>query len=92
MSKTSTIRARMEPDLKGKVEHIFQQLGLTTTYFINRLSCKKGFHLMSQFPIKLLSKLFQIQILEEIWSFAKMWMTCLKNWESNAYALIYKAI
>ncbi|PID73776.1 MAG: type II toxin-antitoxin system antitoxin, RelB/DinJ family [Desulfobacterales bacterium] len=34
MSKTSTIRARMEPDLKGKAEHIFQQLGLTTTQAI----------------------------------------------------------
>lgn len=34
MSKTSTIRARIEPDLKGKAEHIFRQLGLTTTQAI----------------------------------------------------------
>ena len=34
MSKTSTIRARIEPDLKGKAEHIFKQLGLTTTQAI----------------------------------------------------------
>ncbi len=31
MKKTSTIRARMEPDLKDKAEKIFRKLGLTTT-------------------------------------------------------------
>ncbi len=34
MSKTSTIRARIEPDLKNKVENVFHQLGLTTTQAI----------------------------------------------------------
>ena len=46
MSKTSTIRARIEPDLKGKVEHIFQQIGLTTTQaitlFYKQVEFKKG--------------------------------------------------
>ncbi|PIE59516.1 MAG: type II toxin-antitoxin system antitoxin, RelB/DinJ family [Desulfobulbus propionicus] len=37
MSKTSSVRARMEPDLKGKAEQIFQQLGLTTTQAITLL-------------------------------------------------------
>ncbi|MEA1867581.1 MAG: type II toxin-antitoxin system RelB/DinJ family antitoxin [Thermodesulfobacteriota bacterium] len=31
MKKSSTIRARMEPDLKNKAEYIFRKLGLTTT-------------------------------------------------------------
>ncbi len=31
MKKSSTIRARMEPALKDKAEHIFRKLGLTTT-------------------------------------------------------------
>ena len=31
MKKSSTIRARMEPDLKDKAEHIFRKLGLSTT-------------------------------------------------------------
>jgi DNA-damage-inducible protein J len=31
MGKTSTVRARIEPELKEKAEHIFQRLGLTTT-------------------------------------------------------------
>jgi DNA-damage-inducible protein J len=34
MSKTSTVRARIEPDLKDKAEHIFRKLGLTTTQAI----------------------------------------------------------
>ncbi len=46
MSKTSTIRARIEPDLKGKAEYIFQQLGLTTTQaitlFYKQVELQKG--------------------------------------------------
>ena len=34
MSKTSTVRARIEPDLKDKAEHVFRKLGLTTTQAI----------------------------------------------------------
>jgi len=46
MTKTSTIRARIEPDLKGKAEQIFQHLGLTTTQaitlFYKQVELKKG--------------------------------------------------
>ena len=34
MSKTAMIRARIEPDLKDKAEHVFRKLGLTTTQAI----------------------------------------------------------
>jgi len=34
MSKTATIRARIQPELKDKVEHVFRKLGLTTTQAI----------------------------------------------------------
>ncbi len=34
MSKTATIRARVEPELKNKAEHVFSKLGLTTTQAI----------------------------------------------------------
>ncbi len=34
MPKTSTIRARIEPDLKDKAEQVFHELGLTTTQAI----------------------------------------------------------
>lgn len=34
MGKTSTVRARIESDLKSKAEDIFKQLGLTTTQAI----------------------------------------------------------
>jgi len=34
MNKTSTVRARIEPDLKNKAEKIFRDLGLSTTQAI----------------------------------------------------------
>lgn len=46
MGKTSSIRARIEPDLKEKAEHIFRQLGLTTTQaitlFYKQVELRKG--------------------------------------------------
>ncbi len=35
MSKTSTVRARIEPNLKRDVERLFHKVGLTTTEAIN---------------------------------------------------------
>jgi DNA-damage-inducible protein J len=37
MSKTATIRARIEPDLKNEVETILSQLGLTASETIHLL-------------------------------------------------------
>ena len=34
MAKTETIRARIQPELKGKAENVFRRLGLTTTQAI----------------------------------------------------------
>ena len=34
VSKTSTVRARMEPDLKDKAEKVFRKIGLTSTQAI----------------------------------------------------------
>jgi DNA-damage-inducible protein J len=34
MSKTATIRARIDPELKDNAEHVFRRLGLTTTQAI----------------------------------------------------------
>jgi len=46
MKKSSTIRARMEPDLKDKAENIFRKLGLSTTQaltlFYKQVELRKG--------------------------------------------------
>jgi DNA-damage-inducible protein J len=46
MSKTETIRARVQPELKDKVEYIFRKLGLTTTQaitlFYKQVELRKG--------------------------------------------------
>ena len=34
MTKTTTVRARIEPDLKNKAEKVFRNLGLTSTQAI----------------------------------------------------------
>lgn len=46
MKKSSTIRARMELDLKNKAEDIFRKLGLTTTQaltlFYRQVELRRG--------------------------------------------------
>jgi len=62
MGKTSTIRARIEPDLKGKAEHIFKQLGLTTTQaitlFYKQVELKNGLPFDVAIPNKITRKTF----------------------------------
>lgn len=46
MNKTSTVRARIEPDLKNKAEQVFHDLGLTATQaitlFYKQVELRKG--------------------------------------------------
>jgi DNA-damage-inducible protein J len=62
MGKTSTIRARIEPDLKDNVEYIFKQLGLTTTQAINlfykQVEFKKGLPFDITIPNEITRKTF----------------------------------
>ena len=62
MGKTSTVRARIEPDLKGKAEHIFQQLGLTTTQaitlFYKQVELRKGLPFDVAIPNEITLKTF----------------------------------
>ncbi len=62
MGKTFTIRARIEPELKCKAEHIFQQLGLTTTQaitlFYKQVELKKGLPFDVAIPNEITRKTF----------------------------------
>ena len=46
MSKTATVRARIEPSLKGKAERLFHKLGLSAsqaiTMFYHQATLRKG--------------------------------------------------
>jgi len=46
MNKTSTVRARIEPDLKDKAEKVLNKLGLTSTQaitlFYKQVEMRKG--------------------------------------------------
>jgi len=62
MGKTSTVRARIEPDLKDRAEDIFQQLGLTTTQaitlFYKQVELKKGLPFDVAIPNEITRKTF----------------------------------
>ncbi|MBT3258039.1 MAG: type II toxin-antitoxin system RelB/DinJ family antitoxin [Deltaproteobacteria bacterium] len=46
MNKTTSVRARIEPDLKNKAEQVFRDLGLTATQaiilFYKQVELRKG--------------------------------------------------
>ena len=63
MSKTSTVRARIEPDLKEEVENLFHELGLSTTDAINifykQVKLRHGFPFEVVVPNKLTEKVLK---------------------------------
>ena len=63
MSKTSTIRARVEPDLKDKAEDIFRKLGLTTTQaitlFYKQVELRNGLPFDVAIPNETTRKVFE---------------------------------
>ena len=62
MSKTSTVRARIKPDLKDKAEQVFHELGLTTTQaitlFYKQVELKNGLPFDIVIPNKTTIKTF----------------------------------
>lgn len=62
MSKTETIRARIEPELKNKAEKVFRKLGLTTTQaitlFYKQVELRNGLPFQVVIPNKTTHKTF----------------------------------
>jgi DNA-damage-inducible protein J len=63
ISKTATVRARIEPQLKDKVEVIFQELGLSTTeaitLFYKQVELQKGLPFELKIPNQLTKDTFE---------------------------------
>ena len=63
MSKTATVRARIEPDLKKEVEQLFHELGLSTTDAINiffkQVKLRHGLPFEVTIPNKLTQKVLE---------------------------------
>ncbi|MBU4067658.1 MAG: type II toxin-antitoxin system RelB/DinJ family antitoxin [Proteobacteria bacterium] len=63
MPKISTVRARIEPELKAEVEKLFKQLGLSTTEAINlfyrQIKMRKGLPFNVVIPNKTTEKVFK---------------------------------
>ncbi len=53
MAKTATVHARIEPDLKVRVENLFSQLGLSTTEAITLYYKQVDLHRGLPFPVKI---------------------------------------
>ena len=64
MSKTTTIRARIEPDLKNEVESILGELGLTSSETIHLLYRQIQLHRGLPFEVKIPTPL-TAKVLEE---------------------------
>lgn len=56
MARTAMIRARTAPELKEKAEHIFEQLGLTSTDAINIFYAQVALHNGMPFAVKIPNK------------------------------------
>ena len=63
MSKTATVRPRIEPDLKEEVKKLFHELGLSTTDVINifykQVKLRHGFPFEVAIPNKLTEKVLK---------------------------------
>lgn len=63
MLKASTIRARIEPELKHNVERLFAQLGLTTTeaitLFYKQVELRQGLPFAVEIPNKVTVQTFR---------------------------------
>ena len=53
MAKTATIRARVQPDLKHRVERLFAQLGLSTTEAITLFYRQVDLHQGLPFAVRI---------------------------------------
>ena len=63
MSKTATIRARIEPELKADVETLFRRIGISTTEAINlfyrQVKLRNGLPFNVVIPNKTTEKVFK---------------------------------
>ena len=63
MTKEATVRARIDPDLKAEVEHLFKELGITTTeaitLFYRQVKLRNGLPFDVVVPNKTTEKVFK---------------------------------
>ena len=63
MAKISTVRARIEPELKADVEKLFKELGISTTEAINlfyrQVKLRNGFPFNVVIPNKMTERVFK---------------------------------
>jgi DNA-damage-inducible protein J len=63
MSRTATVRARIQPELKTEVEELFDRLGVTTseaiTMFFSQVRIRKGLPFAVEVPNEVTRRTFE---------------------------------
>jgi DNA-damage-inducible protein J len=63
MSRTATVRARIQPELKTEVEELFDRLGVTTseaiTMFFSQVRIRKGLPFAVEIPNEITRRTFE---------------------------------
>lgn len=63
MAREATVRARIDPDLKAEVEHLFKELGLSTTeaitLFYHQVKLRHGLPFDVVIPNEITEKTFK---------------------------------
>ncbi|MBE9080301.1 type II toxin-antitoxin system RelB/DinJ family antitoxin [Romeria aff. gracilis LEGE 07310] len=63
MAKEATVRARIDPELKAEVEHLFKELGISTTeaitLFYHQVKLRNGLPFDVVIPNKMTEKVFK---------------------------------
>ena len=63
MTKEATVRARIDPELKAEVEHLFKELGITTTeaitLFYRQVKLRHGLPFDVVVPNKITEEVFK---------------------------------
>jgi len=88
MSKTTTVRARIEPRLKKEAEHVLGDLGLSATqaitlFYTGKSRCARGFRSMWLFRMRPREGHSKVQTPARTSWFAKMLRICSGSWESK---------
>ena len=96
MSKSATVRARLEPELKDHAETVFHRLGLNATQaitmFYRQVELRGGLPFDVVVPSATTKRTMDPQIPSGILSSAKMQRTFLRSLEFDVYSGLHQTI
>ena len=96
MSKTSTVRARIQPKLKAHVEAVFHRLGLNATQaitlFYKQVELREGLPFEVALPTSTTKRTFESTDAGRDLIVTKTWTICSRSWESDVHPGLHEAV